>query len=305
MVSTRVIDETAITPSTYQGDEWLYCVDDPSGTPLNRKIRARYLAEAPVVVTDNTGTISPTLVQANGHFECTYNSGTTTFTCPADASVEYPLNTTFTIRQATDYRVTITAAGTINGITVSGNHTTAFKGAVAWVKKIAADSWVVYGDIAESFWTTASTAVNMSLDYLFTTIMYTGSSSAVFTIPNTSSVNWQVGDWIDIVRGGTGALTITGASGVDVVPATAYTNNLSVGYYRNVRMQMLTGNTWYPKFASDLPVPKTVGFLASSAVAGERDFVTDATSTTFNSIVAGGGGNSVPVTYDGSNWRVG
>lgn len=34
-------------------------------------------------------------------------------------------------------------------------------------------------------------------------------------------------------------------------------------------------------------------------------FVTDANATTFNSIVAGGGSNKVPVTYDGTNWRIG
>lgn len=38
---------------------------------------------------------------------------------------------------------------------------------------------------------------------------------------------------------------------------------------------------------------------------GARAFVTDATATTFGSIVAGGAGNSVPVYSDGSNWRIG
>lgn len=38
---------------------------------------------------------------------------------------------------------------------------------------------------------------------------------------------------------------------------------------------------------------------------GMRTFVTDATATTFNSIVAGGGANFVPVFYDGTNWRIG
>jgi hypothetical protein len=53
--------------------------------------------------------------------------------------------------------------------------------------------------------------------------------------------------------------------------------------------------------------PTTVASLraASTAGAGARAFVTDATSTTFASVVAGGGSNGVPVYSDGTNWRIG
>lgn len=44
---------------------------------------------------------------------------------------------------------------------------------------------------------------------------------------------------------------------------------------------------------------------ASSAGSGARAFVTDATATTFLSIVAGNGGNKVPVVSDGTNWLIG
>lgn len=44
---------------------------------------------------------------------------------------------------------------------------------------------------------------------------------------------------------------------------------------------------------------------AGDSGAGARAFVTDATASTFASIVAGGGANSVPVFSDGSVWRVG
>lgn len=52
---------------------------------------------------------------------------------------------------------------------------------------------------------------------------------------------------------------------------------------------------------------KTVATLpsATGAMAGHRFFVTDATATTFHSIVAGGGANKVPVWSDGTNWRIG
>lgn len=51
----------------------------------------------------------------------------------------------------------------------------------------------------------------------------------------------------------------------------------------------------------------TVAALPSPAAmgAGARAFVTNATSTTFASIVAGGGSNAVPVYSDGTNWRIG
>ncbi len=44
---------------------------------------------------------------------------------------------------------------------------------------------------------------------------------------------------------------------------------------------------------------------ASTSGAGARAFVSDANATTFNSIVAGGGANLVPVFSDGTNWRIG
>ena len=44
---------------------------------------------------------------------------------------------------------------------------------------------------------------------------------------------------------------------------------------------------------------------ASTVTVGTRMFVSDANSTTFNSVVAGGGSNKVPVFCDGTNWRIG
>ena len=44
---------------------------------------------------------------------------------------------------------------------------------------------------------------------------------------------------------------------------------------------------------------------AATAGAGSRRFVTDATATTFASVVAGSGANKVPVYSDGTDWRIG
>lgn len=48
-----------------------------------------------------------------------------------------------------------------------------------------------------------------------------------------------------------------------------------------------------------------VASLPAAGTAGRRMFVTNATATTFASIVAGGGANGVPVYDDGTNWRIG
>ena len=52
--------------------------------------------------------------------------------------------------------------------------------------------------------------------------------------------------------------------------------------------------------------PKTLSLLPSAAgIEGARAFITDATSTTFGSVAAGGGANNVPVYSDGTDWRIG
>jgi hypothetical protein len=45
--------------------------------------------------------------------------------------------------------------------------------------------------------------------------------------------------------------------------------------------------------------------VASASNKGVRYMVTDANATTFWTIVAAGGTNVVPVTSDGTNWRIG
>lgn len=52
-------------------------------------------------------------------------------------------------------------------------------------------------------------------------------------------------------------------------------------------------------------VPACLVSELPASTAGVRGFVTDATATTFASVVAGGGANGVPVYFDGSAWRIG
>lgn len=51
------------------------------------------------------------------------------------------------------------------------------------------------------------------------------------------------------------------------------------------------------------PVP--VAELPPAGSVGRRSFVTNATATTFGSIVAGGGSNKVPVFDNGTDWVIG
>lgn len=70
----------------------------------------------------------------------------------------------------------------------------------------------------------------------------------------------------------------------------------------------LTARTGYPVQAIsplELPAYVVASLPAAASYQYSRVFVSDATATTFNSIVAGGGANKVPVWSDGTNWRIG
>lgn len=58
-------------------------------------------------------------------------------------------------------------------------------------------------------------------------------------------------------------------------------------------------------WAAPSKVVYTVATLPATPAQGDVAMVTDATATTFHSIVSGTGSNIVPVFYDGTNWRIG
>lgn len=88
-------------------------------------------------------------------------------------------------------------------------------------------------------------------------------------------------------------------------------------YYGTGNIYNVSNNGWFHKFrinGSDVAVidaagititPLTVATLPAAGTVGRRTFVTDATVTTFASVVAGSGTNKVPVYDDGVNWRIG
>lgn len=119
--------------------------------------------------------------------------------------------------------------------------------------------------------------------------IFTAAGATTFTLSNTpaSAVAMDV--------------TVDGAT---LVPNTDYTlagNILTIP-------SAISGQKVLAQYGSVLPqtgVGYTVATLPSAVTPWQRAFVSDANATTFQSIVAGGGANKVPVYSDGSNWRIG
>lgn len=117
-----------------------------------------------------------------------------------------------------------------------------------------------------------------------------------------------------VVHGPTGATGAfggptgpTGSTGAAVTGPTGPTGVRGVGP-TGVTGASITGPTGAQGMTGP---PGTIGGatvvdnLSPTAVLGARSLVTDATVTTFGSIVVGGGSNTVPVYADGTNWRIG
>ena len=72
-----------------------------------------------------------------------------------------------------------------------------------------------------------------------------------------------------------------------------------------VDMMQMPGLPATPVFDRVTTLPVVVSELPAAGFPGRRAFVTNASATTFASIVSGGGANAVPVYDDGTNWRIG
>lgn len=121
-------------------------------------------------------------------------------------------------------------------------------------------------------------------------------STAQFTVTGNSTVN--------------GNSTVLGNLTVDTstLKVDSTNNRVGIGTTSPSTTLDVAGNALV---TGDVDVTGTIGQTTTTVAslptgaAGDRSFVTDANSTTFASVVAGGGSNGVPVYHDGTNWRIG
>jgi hypothetical protein len=99
-------------------------------------------------VTEITGT-AYTLVlgDANGYKRAT-NAAGCALTVPPNSSVAFPIDTVITFEQAGAASITLTPGAGVSLNSRSGLLATAGQYAVAQIKKVAADTWTVIGDVS-------------------------------------------------------------------------------------------------------------------------------------------------------------
>lgn len=136
-------------------------------------------------------------------------------------------------------------------------------------------------------------------------------ASTTFASEPASTHNTAVGFQALYGTGGTGDgyfNTAVGSQAGNTI-TTGY-NNVVIGYNAQASSATATNEITIGSTTQKVvrfPGTTTVSALpsASTVGAGARAFVTDATATTFASVVAGSGSNGVPVYSDGTNWRIG
>lgn len=109
-----------------------------------------------------------------------------------------------------------------------------------------------------------------------------------------------------------GSIFIGNRSGNNSLQKTDASNTVVIGHeaYSTRDDQVVLGNASIQETILRGVVKSTVFIVAglpsaASVGLGARAFVSDALTTTFNAVAAGGGGGKVPVFSDGSVWRVG
>jgi len=153
----------------------------------------------------------------------------------------------------------------------------------------------------------ASNVAGATINYWYGTFNHIASNAGTITVAaactlqldnNTGSITSLVGTYIPTVNGGAGTVTLM--YGLYFAAQTLTVGNKYAVYNNDAAAPIFS-------LAPVITNPVAVASLpaAASALAGGRMFVTDANATTFNSVVAGGGTNKVPVFCDGTNWRIG
>lgn len=160
---------------------------------------------------------------------------------------------------------------------------------------------VAIGASALSVQTVAGVGGNVAIGWNTGIAVSSGTSNTLIGY-NVTSVT--TGGSNTFIGAGTGGGVTTGSNntiigaGVAGLAAGTASNIILADGAGNIRAQYSNDNTW------SYPTTNVAG-LPTAGTAGRRAFVTDATVTTFASVVAGTGGNGVPVYDDGTNWRIG
>lgn len=123
-----------------------------------------------------------------------------------------------------------------------------------------------------------------------------GASLGAIYLQTSATTRWQIGG------GGGGGNLLAGADNAYDIGASGAARPRNIYVAGFVQAGGTIAAIDYLKHGSS-----TVAGLSSAATVGigTRFIVTDATATTYASIVAGGGANTVPVYSDGTNWRIG
>jgi len=141
----------------------------------------------------------------------------------------------------------------------------------------------------------ATTSNNTSIGYLSLSELTSGA--------NNVAVGFQAGN----------ALT-TGSNNIIIgydadVSAASVSNEITIGNAGNTSLRVpglsLTAGIKWINNGTYTVANLLANAPAATVGAGARAVVTDASATTFSSIVGGGGANVVPVYSDGTNWRIG
>jgi hypothetical protein len=161
----------------------------------------------------------------------------------------------------------------------------------------AGDMQIFCNNTTRLFWDQSDTQWEITGGLAISSTLTLGASGG------THSTRHAVNDQGIVISGGNAdtsgaSIVLTGGTAAFAAVGALRSGSTNIMNWNSSRAQMETlFQLWAP----------TVGGLPSAASAGNGAiaFVTDATATTFASIVAGGGSNRVPVYSDGTNWRIG
>lgn len=129
----------------------VFSVDDPAGTPLDRKVTIQSLVNT-MTVTTKTASYLPTTTEDRGSLIRMNVGSANTFTIPANSSVAYPTGTCILVQQmgtgatsiAGNTGVTIQGAGQSVS---AGSCTMSSRYGLATCVKLDTDTWLVQGNV--------------------------------------------------------------------------------------------------------------------------------------------------------------